>query len=219
MLALTEMLRRKVQFSLVTAVVVLIAYLVLMVTGLGLGLQEKAGTALLNLDGEYLAYADRANLSVIRSRLTEAQVADVTAAPGVEAATPLGYVAAVVEYGDDKTGTAALIGVDPGSFAEPTTIDGDQLSGIDEVLIDRSWASLGGTEVGDTIALPVGFDTREFTVVGIVDQGSFFFQPAIYLDRTAWQEVAYQGAAEQTPAASIVGTDQHIDARETEFLP
>jgi len=204
MLALTEMLRRKVQFSLVMAVVALIAYLVLMVTGLGLGLQEKAGTALLNLDGDYLAYADRSNLSVIRSRLTDAQVADIAAAPGVEAATPIGYVAAVVEYGDDETATAALIGVDPGSFAEPRPIDGGPLTGPDQVLIDRSWASLGGTEVGDSIALPVGFATREFMVVGIVDQGSFFFQPAIYLDRSAWQDVSYQGAADQTPAASIV---------------
>ena len=56
MLAITEIRRRKLQFGLVTGVVTLIAYLVIMVTGLGLGLNQFAGTGLLALNGDYLAY-------------------------------------------------------------------------------------------------------------------------------------------------------------------
>lgn len=204
MLALIEIKRRKLQFGLVTGVVALIAYLIIMVTGLGLGLNQRAGTALLQLDGDYLAYASNANLSVIRSRLTDANVAEIEAASGVERATPIGYVAAVVEYTPDESDTAAVLGVVPGSFAEPDVVDGAPIGGPNDVLIDRAWARLAGTKIGDRLPLPVGFDTREFTVVGIVDQGFFFFQPAIYVDLSAWQDIVYQGDPSQRPAASIV---------------
>lgn len=204
MLALIEMKRRKLQFAMVTGVVALISYLIIMVTGLGLGLNERAGTGLLALDGEYLAYASNANLSVIRSRLTDAHVAAIEHAPGVERATPVGYVAAVVEYGPEESDTAATLGVVPGSFAEPEVVDGRQLEAPDEVLIDRAWARLAGTSIGDTLPLPVGFDSRDFTVVGVVDQGYVFFQPTVYVSLEDWQTLAYQGDPSQRPAASIV---------------
>jgi putative ABC transport system permease protein len=204
MLALTEIRRRKLQFGLVTGVVTLISYLVLMVTGLGLGLQERAGTALLALDGDYLAYSDRADLSVIRSRLTEAQVQDIASAPSVSGATPIGYIAAVAEYAPQTTDTVAIIGVDPASFAAPRVIEGEALAAPGDLLVDRTWAETTGIGVGDEVALPSGFDTIPFTVVGIVDQGYFFFQSATYVAISDWQRITYQGPQDAAPAASIV---------------
>ncbi len=204
MLALIEIRRRKLQFGFVTGVVALIAYLIIMVTGLGLGLNEAAGTALLNLNGDYLAYASNSNLSVIRSRLSESDVAEIQALPAADRATPVGYVAAVIEYGPEESDTAAIIGVIPGSFAEPEVVEGGPLAGPTDILIDRSWTRVAGTRVGDTLALPVGFETRAFTVVGIVDQGYFFFQPAMYVDIASWRDLIYQGEAIEQPAASLV---------------
>jgi putative ABC transport system permease protein len=208
MLALIEIRRRKLQFGLVTGVVALIAYLVIMVTGLGLGLNQFAGTGLLALNGDYLAYASNSNVSVIRSRLSEADVEAIASAPGVEAATPIGYIASVVEYGDADgeplSDTAATLGVIPGSFAEPAVIEGRGLEGPNDILVDRAWARLAGTRVGDTLPLPVAFDRREFTVVGIVDQGYFFFQPLVFVSLDAWQGLVFQGDESQRPAASIV---------------
>ncbi len=203
MLAITELYRRKLQFGLVTAVVALTAYLVIMVAGLGLGLNERAGTALLGLDGDYLAYASNANLSVIRSRLTDADVEAIRGVPGVEEGAPMGYTALSLTYDDGKSDTAATIGVDPDSFIAPTVVEGDPLGGPSDVLVDRAWVDLG-VEVGDVLQLPAGFETRDFTVVGVVDEGYFFFQPAIYVTREAWQGLVHQGDAAQRPAASIV---------------
>src|SRR5690606_25679920 len=50
----------------------------------------------------------------------------------------------------------------------------------------------------------VGFATRDFTVVGVVDQGYFFFQPTLYMSLEDWQTLAFQGDPSQRPAASIV---------------
>ncbi|MCY3886975.1 MAG: ABC transporter permease [Chloroflexi bacterium] len=204
MLALIEIRRRKLQFGFVTGVVLLIAYLIMMVTGLGLGLNQQAGTALLNLNGDHLAYASNANLSVIRSRLADSDVSEIRSIPEVERATPLGYVAVVIEYAPETSDTAAILGVIPGSFAEPEVIEGRSIAGPNEILIDRTWTRLAGAGVGDSLALPVAFDTRTFTVVGIVDQGYFFFQPAMYVDLSAWQAIVFQGEGAQQPAASVV---------------
>ena len=204
MLALTEVRRRKLQFGFVTGVVALIAYLIIMVTGLGLGLYEAAGTALLNLNGDHLAYAANSNLSVIRSRLSDEDVAEVRSLPRAEAATPIGYVAAVIEFGPDESDTAAIIGVIPGSFAEPEVVEGRPIEGPTDILVDRAWVRVAGTRVGETLALPVGFETRDFTVAGIVDRGYFFFQPGMYVDLASWQDLVFQGEAMQKPAASLV---------------
>lgn len=204
MLALIEIRRRKLQFGFVTGVVGLIAYLIIMVTGLGLGLYDAAGTALLGLNGDHLAYASNSNLSVIRSRLTERDVIEVQSLTGVESATPIGYVAAVIAFAPEESDTAAIIGVVPGSFAEPEIVEGGTISGPNDILVDRAWVRVAGTRVGDELALPVGFATRQFTVVGIVDQGYFFFQPAMYVDIASWQELNFPGDVGQRPTASLV---------------
>ena len=72
------------------------------------------------------------------------------------------------------------------------------------MLVDQAWARLAGTHIGDTLPLPVGFETRDFVVVGVVDQGYFFFQPTVYVSLEDWQTLAYQGDPSQRPAASIV---------------
>lgn len=206
MLAIREMTRRKLQFGLVTGVVTLIAYLVLMVTGLGLGLNQLAGTALLGMDGDFFAYSDRSNLSVIRSQLGEAQVRQIASAPGVQAAAAVGYVAAAVEYRPGEVETAALLGIDLGSIAEPAVIAGRALTPQDRraLLVDRSWASLTGTGIGDTLQVPVGLASEPFEVVGIVDEGSFFFQPAMFLLRDSWRSISYRAVDQETPFASVV---------------
>ncbi len=203
-LALIEIRRRKLQFGFVTGVVGLIAYLIIMVTGLGLGLNEAAGSALLDLNGDYLAYASNSNLSVIRSKLTERDVAEVQSLSGAEEATPIGYVAAVIEFAPEESDSAAIIGVVPGSFAEPEIVEGSTIGGPNDILVDRAWVRVAGTRVGDELALPVGFATRQFTVVGIVDQGYFFFQSTMYVDISSWKELNFPGDVGQRPAASLV---------------
>jgi len=163
-LAIREMRRRKLQFALVTGVVALISFLIIMVTGLGL--YERAGTALLSLNGDYLAYADNANVSLIRSRLTDAQVRDIEARSAAEEATPVGYVAAAIEYAPRKNETAAVVGVVPDSFAVPDVVEGRPLSGATDLLVDRARARMAGTKMGDVLPIPVGFERRDFILVG-----------------------------------------------------
>ena len=207
MIGLLEIRRRKVQFLLIGLVVTLISYLVLMINGLGVGLNEQAGSALRNFDANAIAYDDGAGLSVIRSEMSQETVDAVAALPGVEASAPLGYVAANYLH-DGEVDSAAFLGYDPGTIGEPQLVDGRHLETGDAngLLADKGFLRRTGLNVGDTVTVALRLQQREFTVVGEIDEGNFFFQPAVYVLRSTWQELKYGSTASEgpLPAASIV---------------
>ncbi len=209
MLGLVEIRRRKLQFALIGLVVTLITYLVLMVNGLGIGLKELAGRALLSWDADAIAYAGTSNLSVIRSELSNAAVSSARQIPGVTDASPLGYYGVDVRRSDGaamSVKSAALLGFDLGSIGQPQVISGRNLEPGDAqaVLADRSFLKAAGLHVGDSVTLAYGLSSNRFHIVGEIDEGAFLFQPTIYALRTTWQQMKYGGNGPDEPAASIV---------------
>lgn len=206
MVGLLEIRRRKVQFALIALIVTLIAYLVLMINGLGVGLNVLAGSALKSFDADGIAYSEQAGLSVIRSEMGQETVDAIAGGPGVEEAAALGYVAA--NYIDDKgdVASAAFLGYDPGTIAEPAIIAGRALEPGEAagLLADKRFLRASGLSVGDTVAVTVRLRTTEFTIVGEIDEGAFFFQPAVYVLRESWRDLKYGGLGDAGPVASIV---------------
>jgi putative ABC transport system permease protein len=205
-IGLLEIRRRKVQFSLIALIVILISYLVLMINGLGVGLNRLAGSALLNFDADAIVYADGAGLSVIRSELSSDVVDRAASLQGVEASAPLGYLAANYRFGDGEVASAAFLGFDPGTIGEPSVVSGRALNPDDRfgMLADRSFIRTTGFTVGDIVPVSLRLETVEFEIVGEIDEGAFFFQPAIYILRDTWQDLKYGPGADGSPAASIV---------------
>jgi putative ABC transport system permease protein len=204
-IGLLEIARRRVQFALIMLVVTLISYLVLMINGLGVGLNDLAGSALRNWDADAIAYSQAAGLSVIRSELGPETVRAIESAPGVEESALLGYVAANYRNADDEIDSAAFIGFDPGTIGEPEVVAGEALrpGQTDGLLADSSFLKAAGLKVGDTVAVSLRLTAREFRIVGEIDEGAFFFQPAVYVLRSTWQELRY-GATQGVPVASVV---------------
>ena len=205
MIGLLEIRRRKVQFSLIALVVTLISYLVLMINGLGVGLNQLAGSALRNFDADAIAYSDESGLSVIRSELSDETVVAITERPGVEASARIGYTAANYRGRDGQVASAAFMGFDPGTIGEPEILKGRALAPEDSdgMLADRGFLDREGFEVGDSVDVTIRLSSQTFVIVGEVDQGSFFFQPAVYILRSTWREMKY-GELPDVPAASIV---------------
>lgn len=206
MIGFLELRRRKLQFALIGLIVTLIAYLVLMINGLGVGLNERAGSALKNFDADAIAYAAASDRSVIRSELGEATVMAIQAIEGLEDSAPLGYVAANVGKPDGGVESAAFLGFDPGTIAEPDVVNGRRIEpGEDDALLaDKRFLDVAGFDVGDTVTVQLRLETREFRIVGAIDEGSFFFQPAVYITRSAWRELKYGSDKTDAPVASIV---------------
>lgn len=205
MIGLTEVRRHLFQFALISLIVALISYLVLMINGLGVGLNDLAGSALRNWDADAIAYSDQAGISVIRSELSDDTVQRISEIDGVEESAALGYAAANYRDADGEVASAAFLGFDPGTIGEPEVIDGDSLGPerLDGLLADSSFLKASGLEIGDTVSVSQRLTSRDFIIVGEIDEGAFFFQPAVYVLRQAWQELKY-GASPGAPAASIV---------------
>lgn len=224
MLGIKELQRRKLQFSLITLIVALIAYLILMVNALGLGLQSFAGSALRDLDADYLAYSSVSNLSIPRSEIGASTVDALRAAPGVAAVSRLGYFTVTPSRGDQQY-PAALLGIEPAGLGAPPIVAGRGVEpGKRELLADQSYLDLSGFAIGDTITIPVRLQDFDFRIVGAVDSGRFFFQSPLYVDIADWQTLRYggpklvgpDGTAADSPAASVVlvrgGTPEAIEA-------
>lgn len=203
MIGLLEMRRRRTQFALIGLVVTLISYLVMMINGLGLGLEEAAGSALRNFRADGLAYPEQADLSVIRAEMPQPLVDAIESAAGDRETAALGYTAARVAR--EGLNSAAVLGVDPGTIAMPEVVEGRALTPEDRtgLLADRAFLDQAGLSVGDTVTLSLRLTEIEFTIVGAVDEGYFFFQPVTYVLRDSWRELKY-GDAQDTPVASIV---------------
>ncbi|MCC6382066.1 MAG: ABC transporter permease [Dehalococcoidia bacterium] len=206
MIALLEIRRRKVQFGLIALVVTLISYLVLMINGLGVGLNLLAGSALKSFDADAIAYSRQSGLSVIRSELGQQTTDAIAANPGVRAAASLGYVAANYRRSDGSVKSAAFLGYDPGTIGEPPVVAGRRLTEADAdgLLADSRFLRAAGLDVGDEIDVTIRLETRRFVIRGEIDEGAFFFQPAVYLLRSTWRELKYGGADPATPVASVV---------------
>jgi putative ABC transport system permease protein len=204
-IGLLEVRRRKFQFALITLIVTLISYLVLMINGLGVGLNDSAGSALLNFDADAIAYSDRSGISVIRSELGQSQLDELAALPGVTASAPLTYIAVNYETSKADIDSAAFLGYDPGTIAEPAVVDGRPLTADDAngLLADKTFLKASGLSVGDEVKVSLRLSEETFTILGEIDQGTFFFQPAVYLLRSTVQEMKYGDQADP-PVASIV---------------
>jgi putative ABC transport system permease protein len=205
-IGLKEIQRRRLQFALIALVVALISYLVLMINGLGVGLNKQAGSALLQLDADAIAYSTSSRLSVIRSELSSQVVADVGQWKGVEASAPLGYMSVNTRSPEGEIDAIALLGYLPGQLGEPRALQGRQLTGNDRrgVLVDSKFLKLNGLVVGDHLTLVNRLQTYDFTVVGEVKDGYFFFQPVVYLLLDSLREVKYGTTTPDTPLASVV---------------
>ena len=204
-MGLKEIWRRKFQFGLIALIVTLISYLVLMINGLGIGLNEQAGSALRRLDADALAYAKSSDLSVIRSELSAETLEELGRIDSVSDWAPLGYVGVNIRDAEGSVTPTALLGYEPGSMAEPDVTGGRALAVEDErgLLADATFLKASGLSVGDTVTVSSRLSNYDFTVVGRIDEGYFFFQPVVYLLLDSWREVKYGSDGPGLPAASI----------------
>lgn len=205
MLAFNEIRHRLTQFILIVAIVALIGYLVVMISALGVGLQQQAGSYLRGLDVDGVGYNVNANFSGLRSEVSAEQLNAVSAVPGVREATTLGFLSTTT-FDDRDRYPALLVGYDPGSIGQPRVVVGNAPGPEerDALLADRTFLNRYGLKVGDTLQISQRLQARSFRIVGAVDEGTFFFQPVILTPRPVWQELRYGSAGESLPAGSVI---------------
>ncbi len=189
-LALRELKFARARFAIMGAVIALIAVLMVLLSGLSVGLVQDGVSGLQRLPVDYFAFEKGAphDTAFSRSVVSTEATAIWKEQVGVEDAAAFGNT---LVNGHTQTGTAvdlALFGVDPGSFLAPTADTGSALgAGAGEVVVSPTLRDQG-VEIGDTITLDrIG---TGFTVIGfLAGQATFGHVDVAYTDLGTWQRV------------------------------
>lgn len=184
-LALRDLRFAKGRFALMGAVVGLITFLLVMLSGLTAGLANQSTSAIAGLNATAIVFgAPEGNEPVAsfpESRVSLAQFEVWRQADGVSSVEALGISQTRLESGG--TSTVATFGADPdGALAPDRLADG-------EVVVSRT--------VAEELSLSVGEDAvisgTTLRVAGIIDDQWYSHTPVVWTTLTDWRTVTHLG--------------------------
>lgn len=225
-LALKEMKHSKTRFAMIGAIIMLIAWLVFILSGLGNGLSSLAAATMKNIDGDLFIYEEGSEGKMVKTKVAGTIAEEVEGQYGVDEATLFGQSTVIVynAAAEDTTSKndVALLGIEPGKFIEPTVVEGKQLGPNDKfgVLIDESLRDKGYA-LGDTIV--VTSSNLQLTVVGFVEGETFNHLPTIFSHVDTWQSYAFaapgsnNGLANPVSMIALQGKDIDGEAINTNY--
>lgn len=189
-LALRELAFQRGRFVIMGAVIALIAILMVLLSGLSVGLTQDGVSGLQKIDVTAFAFQKDVSEGSAFSR----SVVDIEAVetwqgqPYVELAAPFGNTLVNANTNQGVEIDLALFGVEPGSFIDPGVAQGSPIAAEGQVVISET-AAEEGISVGDTIIIqPTGY---ELEVVGILQgQHTFGHVDIGYLPLKSWQEIS-----------------------------
>ena len=202
-LALRELAFAKGRFSLMGAVIALIAVLTVILSGLSSGLVNDGVSGLKSMPVSAFAFDEgtKTDNAFSRSVVEQEQVASWSEQPGIEQATAMGSSMMNATTDDGTQVDVAVFGVDPSSFLSPAVSDGRQLGAVDGLVVSETMRE-AGVEIGTVLTMD-RIDT-ELTVIGFTEgQATFGHVDIAYAPLSTWQLIA----AGQAPAGAPTQQD------------
>ncbi|OCT15304.1 ABC transporter permease [Paenibacillus pectinilyticus] len=204
-LAIREMRFAKGRYSLIATIMVLVAFLVLFVTGLAQGLAYDNAASVKNMDATHFIFQQDSNHRFTRSQINQNQLEKAGLIVGQENAEPLGVkMTTVIPSGETGKIDVTLLAVNLNSWLAPAITEGsplsDQIKG--KVLVDQKLAD-SGVKIG-TILVDQASGIK-WTVGCFVKNESFSHTPAVFLNKQDWLSL-------QTQSLTTQGTESVADS-------
>lgn len=188
-LAWRELSFARGRFVLMGSVVALIGLLMVLLSGLSVGLVNDGVSGLQKLPVSSFAFQDGVDKTSAFSRsVVGVETAETWAEQdGVEDATPFGNSLVNTRTDKDVDIDMALFGVEEGSWLSPEATDGADLSGPGQIVVAGTLKD-EGVAVGDTVEIDqIG---TKLEVVGFLDgQHTYGHVDVGYVDLRTWQEI------------------------------
>ncbi len=206
-LALRDIRFAKGRFALMGAVVALITFLLVMLSGLTAGLAHQSTSAITELPATTIAFGapdgTAATASYPESQVSAGQLNTWKAADGVTDAEGLGISQARLEAGG--TASIAVFGAAPGGFLAPAGLEPGT------AVVSQGVADSLGLSVGKTAEI----NGTTVQVAGIIEDQWYSHTPVVWVDLAQWQQVAHAPsssvatviAANVSPGASGTAAD------------
>ncbi|OJV83477.1 MAG: ABC transporter permease [Cellulomonas sp. 73-92] len=189
-LAVRELVFARGRFALMGSVVVLIAMLMVLLSGLSVGLANDGVSGLQRLPVTSLAFQQHVakDSAFSRSVVPTDAVATWAHQDGVAAAAPFGNTLVNARTNRGLEIDLALFGVEAGSFVDPEVASGTRLTGGPGEVVVSATAAKDGIHLGDVVTVePLGTSLR---VVGILPtQQTFGHVEVGYVPLRTWQEI------------------------------
>lgn len=193
-LAMKELMHSKIRFSMIVIIFVLIAWLVFILSGLGNGLSTLAASTFKTMKADYVIFEEGSRSSMSKSLLSDQLMEDVVLLPNVTAAAPMGSTMATAlkeqsTKNEDKV-DIAIIGINPGSFLEPATVEGESLT-TDKptgVLVNSTMKD-EGYNIGDTFQLDG--TTESLTIIGFVENQTYNHVASVFTPMDEWRKITF----------------------------
>lgn len=203
-LALRELRFARGRFTLMGAVISMIAVLVVLLSGLSSGLVNDGVSGLKSLSATAFAF-DKGTIkdnAFSRSLVDGKQLQAWRDTPGIDHAEPMGVS---IVNGTTSSGhqvDLTLFGVEPSGFLAPAAAEGRSL-GAPEGIVVSSTLKAKGVAVGDTVTLDrIG---TSLTVAGFTDgQATFGHVDVAYLPIGTWRLLASNTAKAGAPTQAQV---------------
>ncbi|MFT8531537.1 MAG: ABC transporter permease [Bifidobacterium aquikefiri] len=187
-LAMQEIRFSKWRYALVGGIILLVAYMVFMLSGLASGLQTGHTKAIRDWHADSVVLAQDANGVFGASQMTQGDLQRVSA--GSKSAIGLYQGSASLANASGDKHNVSVIGSAAGSFTTPSVIRGSNYSKKYQVTISQNLAD-DGFGIGDRIT--VGSLNHALTVTGIVPATTYSIVPVIYTSLDTWTELKYGG--------------------------
>lgn len=203
-LALRELRFARGRFTLMGAVIALIAVLVVLLSGLSSGLVNDGVSGLKAMPATAFAF-DKGTITdnaFSRSLVDAKQLDTWKTAPGVASAEPMGVSIVNGTTDSGKQVDLTLFGIEPGGFLAPAVASGSGLGSPDGIVVSET-AKTAGVELGTKVTLDrIG---TTLTVIGFTDgQATFGHVDVAYLPIGTWRLLASNTAKPGTPTQAQI---------------
>ncbi|EQB1423251.1 ABC transporter permease [Listeria monocytogenes] len=186
-LALRELKHAKLRYILIGLIIVLIAWLVLFVTGLANGLANDNGAAISSNKATYYVLQKDSDNRLTRSNLTASETDSVAKQVKKSESTNLGVqMGTITPPNKDKKTDITYFGIDKTGFMKPAITEGTEPEKTKEVVADISLKESGyklGSKLKDSAT------GEEFTITAFTKNNTFSHSPVIFVGWDAWKLV------------------------------
>jgi putative ABC transport system permease protein len=220
-LAIKELMHAKFRYVMMSIIIILIAWLVFILSGLGNGLSTLSAATVKNLDADYVVYEKSAGATFSKSTISSNLIDEIKKNKDVKDAAGFGSSMASIskEKTDDssKKTDVAIIGITSGSFIEPGVMEGKQISNKDKfgVLANKSLKD-SGYKLGDELL--VSNSNLKLTIIGFVENETFNHLPVLFSNMDTWRDYQYAapgaGNGVKNPVQAITLKAPNLNAAE-----
>lgn len=186
-LGINEIKYSKGRYVLVISVMVLIAWLIFILSGLANGLSQGNRVAVDQWDADTIVLADDAN-SNLNASVVETKVKETITGGEAQAIGQLSLAIGESKDKDVDLTNVSLFGIDKAGFLMPDVIEGKAFTDKNQVIGSIALKNQG-FKIGDKIT--AGKYDEELEIVGWSKKSSFNIVPVLYTSIDTWRSIKY----------------------------